>query len=334
MTEETYFLNDADKLEARQAHEQQVVLHPVQTIGGASGNWCPSGAGAAKDLDTELPFDQRVDDARSMKFDSAPLETPLELLGAAALVLDLAVDKPVAFIAVRLNEVLPTGESSRVTYGILNLCHRDSDEYPAALEPGRRYTVKLLLDDAAHRFHAGNRLRLAISTAYWPMILPSPEPVTLTLFSGASRLMLPLRPPRAADAKLRPFGPPFVPPVAVEEISSKPGLHRIEWDATEEKQIIRHDVGDSVVLLTDVNTRLVAKNTMRSEIGENATTGSIEYQYSRGWERDRWRPRVIASSKITTTQSEFLLEGAITALDGEEQIFTRTWNRKIPRQLV
>jgi len=334
MTQESYFLNGAEKLGTSRAHEEQVLLHPLQTIGGASGNWCPSGAGAAKDLNTELPFDQRLDDARSMVFDSAPLQNQFELLGAAALTLDLAVDKPVAFIAVRLNEVLPTGESSRVSYGILNLCHRESDESPAALEPGRRYTVKLLLDNAAHRFHAGNRLRLAISTAYWPMILPAPEPVALTLFTGASKLTLPLRPPRAQDAQLRPFAPAFVPAAAVQPVSSKPGLHVIEWDAVNRKQVIRHEVGNGVVLLTDIKTRLQGNCTMRCEIGDNDTAGSIEYQYVMGWERERWRPRVVASSKVTTTKSEFLMWGEINAFDGEEKIFTRTWNRKIARQLV
>jgi hypothetical protein len=285
-------------------------------------------------LKIELPFDQRIDDARSMVFDSAPLQDPFELLGAAALTLDVAVDRPVAFIAVRLNEVLPSGESSRVSYGILNLCHRDSDASPTALQPGRRYTVKLLLDNAAHRFHVGNRVRIAISTAYWPMILPSPEPVALTLFAGASKVTLPVRPPSAKDAHLRAFGPAFVPPVAVQSVSSKPGLHVVEWDAVSKKQVIRHEVGDEVVLLTDINTRLRSSNRMRCEIGEDNTDGSIEYEYMIGWEREQWRPRVVASTKMTTGKSEFLMWGEINAFNGEEKVFSRAWTRKIRRQLV
>ena len=334
MTEQTYFLNGAAKLEASRAQEQPVVLHPLQIVGGAGGNWCPSGAGAAEDLNTELPFDQRLDDARSMVFDSVPLQAPVEILGAALLTLDLAVDKPVAFIAVRLNEVLPGGESTRVSYGILNLCHRDSDAAPAALQPGRRYTVKVSLDNIARRLHAGNRIRIAISTAYWPMILPAPEPVALTLFTGASRLTLPVRPLDAGDVHLRPFAPAFVPVAAVQAVSSKPGVHVIEWDAVSGKQTIRHEVGNETALLTDINTRLIASNTMRCEIGEKDTTASIQYQYVLGWERDQWRPRVVASSKVTTARSEFILWGEISAFDGEEKIFTRSWDRRIPRQLV
>jgi uncharacterized protein len=334
MTEKIYFLSGLAKLEPSSGPEQRLVLHPLQTVGAASGNWCPSGAGAAEDLNTELPFEQRIDDARSMAFDSAPLQAPIEILGAAILTLAVAVDKPVAFIAVRLNEVLPTGESSRVSYGILNLCHRTSDEQPSALEPGRRYNVEVSLDNIARRFHAGNRIRIAISTAYWPMILPSPEPVTLTLFTGASKLTLPIRPLDEADAQLRPFAPPFVPAAAVQIVSSKPGMHIIEWDAVNKKQVIRHEVGDGVDLLTDIKTRLVGSSKMRCEIGENDTSGSIEYQYEMGWERERWRPRIVASSKIATSRTEFLLWGEIDAFDGAEKIFTRTWNKKYPRRLV
>jgi putative CocE/NonD family hydrolase len=334
MSERNYFLNAGSKLAASEAPQEALVLHPVQTVGMVSGKWCPSGAGTAEDLNTELPLDQRLDDARSLVFDSPPLDNTFEILGACALTLELSADKPVAFIAVRLNEVLPTGESSRVSYGILNLCHRDGDAAPTALEPGRRYTVKISLDNAAHRFHAGNRVRISISTTYWPLILPAPEPVTLTVFTGSSRLTLPERPTRAADDQLRPFGPPFVPPVAVQTLSSKPGSTIVEWDGVNKKQVIRHEVGDSVVLLTAINTRLVGNMAMRSEIGDEDTTSSIATDYVMGWQRDPWRPRVVASAKITMTKSDFVMWGKLTAFDGDEQVFTRTWDRKIPRQLV
>jgi uncharacterized protein len=334
LTERTYYLNADTGLQESAPGAGELHLDPVQTVGSASGAWCPSGAGAADDLDTELPSDQRMDDGRSLAFDSAPLDHSFEILGACALTLEVAADKPVAFLAVRLNEVSAGGESSRVTYGILNLCHRDSDADPAPLVPGQRYTVRVPFDNAAHRFHAGNRLRVSISTTYWPLILPAPEPVKLTVFAGTSRLSLPVRPVRAADAKLHPFGAPFVPPVALKPVSSNPGLHRVEWDAVSKRQIIRHEVGDGVDLLTAVNTELIGKATVRSEIGEDDTAGSIATQYLIGWQRDRWKPRVTGSSKITTTPSEFVLWGEIVAYDGEEKIFSRTWERKIPRRLV
>ncbi|HEX4151751.1 MAG TPA: CocE/NonD family hydrolase, partial [Steroidobacteraceae bacterium] len=133
LTEQSFFLTADGRLQESAAAAAEIHLDPVQNVGSASGAWCPSGAGAADDLNTELPFDQRVDDARSMVFDSEPLARDFEILGACAVTLEVAVDKPVAFLAVRLNEVAPGGESRRVTYGILNLCHRDSDAEPTPL---------------------------------------------------------------------------------------------------------------------------------------------------------------------------------------------------------
>ncbi len=334
LEERRYFLNERGALGTSPGAGEPVRLDPVQTVGVQGGKWCPSGAGGIEDLDTELPFDQRIDDARSLTFDSPPLEEAFEMLGAATLSLELSVDRPVAFIAARLNEVRATGESSRVTYGILNLCHRESDAAPTELVPGQRYTVKLALDHAAHRFKPGNRIRVSLSTAYWPLILPAPEPVRLTVYTGAGTVSIPVRPLRAADSKLQPFGPPFVPALPLRSIASKPGIHRVEWDAVDRKQLIRHEVGDGTVLLTAIDTEIVGKSTARCEIADDDTVGSIETRYTIGWQRGQWRPRVIATSKIATSKTDFLLEGEMTAYDGEEKVLVRSWARKIPRRFV
>ena len=94
----------------------------------------------------------------------------------------------------------------RVSYGVLNLTHRESHEQPALLATGERYRVRIQLNDAGSVFPAGHKVRLAISTAYWPMIWPSPETATVQIFAGT--LDLPQRPPSAADAKLSPFPEP------------------------------------------------------------------------------------------------------------------------------
>lgn len=331
----TFYLNASRRLESSSSAEEPLILAPWQTVGGASGNWCPSGAGTAEDLRIDLPLDQRVDDARSLVFDSAPLSEPLEFLGAPELSLSVAVDRPVAFVAIRLNEVWPDGRVERITYGILNLCHRDSHEHPTALQPGARYEVRLRLDHAAHRFRAGNAIRIAISTAYWPMVLPSPEPVTLTVFGGhSSQLQLPVRPPRSQDASLRAFEPPFVPPMAIESIESTPGSRIVEWDTGSQRQVVRYEAGNSVALLKAVNTRLRTDIKMQYTINDKDTAAIMESAVTWGWERDPWLPRIVATSRITTTPREFIVHGEFSAYDGKEKLLTRSWQQSIPRELV
>ena len=121
--------------------------------------------------------------------------------------LDVAADRPNAFIAATLSEVLPDGSATRLSYGLLNLTHRDGHVDLKPVEPGKRYRVTIRMNELGQRIGAGNRLRLALSSAYWPIVWPSPEAVTLSVATIVSRLVLPVRPERAADATLRPFEP-------------------------------------------------------------------------------------------------------------------------------
>jgi putative CocE/NonD family hydrolase len=328
-------LGDRERLGAIAQSEIRHDLEPLQTVGLSGGNWCPSGGGAASDLAIEMALDQRLDDARSLVFNSEPLTEPLEILGAPVVTLSLAVDQPVAIVAVRLNEVLPSGESGRVTYGLLNLCQRDSSEHPSALTPGTRYTVKVPLDHVAYRFQPGNCIRVAISTTYWPMVLPCPAAVKLSVWSGASSIVLPVRPPRAEDSALRPFGPAFVPPIAVTEISATPGTRVVEWDVGAKRQTLHHRVNDEVDLLQAIDTRLISDNVMVCEIQDADPTGaSIEYKFTMGWERDQYKPTVIATSKLVTAPTEFILDSTLTAFNGDDKVFERVWNRRIERELL
>ena len=80
--------------------------------------------------------------------------------------LRVAANKPQAQVAVRLNAIHPDGKVERITYGLLNLAHRNSHEKPAPLRPGQFYDVTVELNEIAETILAGHRLRLAISTSY------------------------------------------------------------------------------------------------------------------------------------------------------------------------
>jgi uncharacterized protein len=110
--------------------------------------------------------------------------TDVDIVGQPAVELEFAVDKPVASVAIRLNDVWPTGEVTRITYHLQNLCMRESRETPQLLVPGHRYKMKIKLDDIAWRVPKGHKIRVSISTTYFPMMWPAPEPVTLTVYAG------------------------------------------------------------------------------------------------------------------------------------------------------
>ncbi|MER9370599.1 CocE/NonD family hydrolase, partial [Mesorhizobium sp. M0518] len=319
-----------DGLENDAGAETARVLKPLQTVGTTAPGWHP--------FIEDAPTDQRIDDARSLTLDSEPLEGDFEILGAPVVALDLSVDKPVALLAVSLNEVESDGLSKRITYDVLNLTHRDSHEFPEPLVPGKRYRIRLPLQDCAHVFKSGRRIRVAVSTSRWPTYWPSPEPVTLTVYAGRSELELPVRPPRAEDRELKPFGPAFVPePTSGRTILQEaPKPTRVsEWDATTSKLTIRNAQGDGRSRIDAIGTEMW---TTRSEVIEildhDPTSATIDAQKITAYKRGDWDCRVESRLRVSVTKDDFLFVGQIQAFEHDAEVFTKIWNRTIPRRLV
>jgi putative CocE/NonD family hydrolase len=195
---------NADGLAPR-AKRSVTLRHRGSVLDGTThGDWCPYGH------DAEMPGDQREEDGRSLAFDTAPLARRTEVLGQAVLELDIASDQPQGLLYVRLCDVAPDGASTRVTYGMLNLSHRDGHEKPQALESGRTYRVRVALNDCGHAFPKGHRIRVAVQTGSWPLVWPSAGQPEIALATGTSVLSLPVRPRRSGGATAPSLGTPAV----------------------------------------------------------------------------------------------------------------------------
>ncbi len=66
----------------------------------------------------------------------------IDIVGAPELLVRLSSDRPQANIAVRLCDVHPDGASELISYGVLNLTHRNSHEFPEPLVPGETVTAQ------------------------------------------------------------------------------------------------------------------------------------------------------------------------------------------------
>ena len=97
-------------------------------------------------------------------------------------------DKPLSQLAIRLCDLRPDGTSALITHGFINLTMVESFEEPKLLEPGKKVNVKVLLDQIAYYLPEGHRIRVAVSSSYWPFIWPSPERPEIKLFSGSIQL--------------------------------------------------------------------------------------------------------------------------------------------------
>jgi predicted acyl esterase len=293
------FLRD-DGLRAEEGTLRPRSICSVQTVGRHAGEWCPFGGGS------DQADDQREDDERSLVFETTPLEGALEILGAPVATLDMASDRPIAHLVVRLCDVQPSGASLRVSYGIRNLAHRDEHETPAPLAVGQRYRVRVPLNHAGSVFPAGHKIRLALSTTYWPLIWPSPETATLTLLGGSLDLLVR---PQQPSVSLQPFRRPETAPP--EKISRpRPGVERIDRLglelATEGTSTWHVDDGDPL--------------SARADLRRTDTLA-----------RDAWKIAIETHLRLSSTRDSFRLRACLRASEGGTEVCHRTWDCTIPR---
>jgi predicted acyl esterase len=300
-----------------------ITLASPQDCGMDGGEFC------AIWLGPEMPGDQRRDDAFSACFDSAALDLT-DIVGAPVLTLKLRSDKPQAQVAVRLNHIHPDGASTRITWGVLNLTHRDSHEFPQKLTPGQEIEVRIALDHIAYRLPAGHRLRVAVSSNYWPMIWPAPEQATLTLTGG--HLDLPVR-TKSAGADEVTFEPSEgAAPLRQREIRPDSHVRRTEIDQRTGivSLIIEDDFGEAENLDHGGIAGSVARE--RWDIHpDDPLSARGQAHWTEVIERDGTRLRTEAICGMTSDATHFHLTARMEAYENETLVFERDFERSIPR---
>ena len=307
----------------------EIDVRSPATTGLASGEWCPYGWGP------DMPTDQGEDDAGSRCFDAPLLEAPLQILGGARLEIEFSADLPEAMLAVRLNDVAPDGRVGRITYGLLNLQHHAGHAQARALIQGKRYSATIRLKDVAYELPAGHRLRLAISTSYWPLVMPQPRAATVTLHQA--RLVLPHRVAAAGTAQPVELGPARAPaPLAVAVLTPPSrGRLKITRDLAADRTIVDVVRNLGAIRIEDVELELQALGSEQYSIapGDPATARSVTARRAE-FRRDDWHATVTTRSELRAEGPDWRFTATLDAYEGETRLFSRSWNLAIPRSTV
>ena len=270
-------------------------------------------------------------------FVSDPMAETTEILGAPQLHLRFSVDKPQALVAVRLNCVAPNGQSTRITLGLLNLTHRDSHEHPTALVPGQVYSAVVDLDDTAYAIPHGHRIAVSLSTTYWPIAWPSPDLATLTVHTGQSWLDMPVRPFDPADATLRPFDESHSAPRSPEvEVSTPSAFPRaVRHDLLSGQMTVDFPRWTYEIHMPDIATTSRSAGYARNIITDaDPLSARTEVGYSVDLERSGVKASHISHGVLTCDATHFRLQTELTVLENDIQIFHRTWDERIARDMV
>jgi putative CocE/NonD family hydrolase len=319
-----------DEGDGENVEEKELKIESPLGVGLFAGKWCSYA------VTPDLPGDQREEDGGCLVFDSPALAEEVEILGEPEVELELAANRPLGMVAVRLSDIAPHGAATRVTYGLLNLAHRNGHRHPEPLEPGKRYRVRVQMNGAAQTFPQGHRIRLALSTSYWPLVWLPPQHVQLSVFTGRSRLKLPLRSPRKEDEDLRPLGEPQA--AAPPEITVlRPG--ESDWKVTrhlaENRSTLEVIKDEGVYRIEEIDLEVANRvQETHTAVAEDFNSIRAETLCERGFARGSWKVRTVAHTILTSSATHFRICAALDAYEEGFRVFCRSWDSRIPRDHV
>lgn len=116
-------------------------------------------------------FDQRDLEGRRdlLVYTTAPLERPLTIAGTVTAVLYVSSDRRDTDFVAKLIEVDSAGRSWNVANGVLRARYRQGMARPELLTPGEVVRLEVSLKATAHRFAAGHRIRLWVTSSDFPL---------------------------------------------------------------------------------------------------------------------------------------------------------------------
>ena len=300
----------------------EIISSPTH-CGADSGEYC------AIWLGPELPGDQRGDDALSSTFDTPPLSSDMDIVGAPRLTLTLACDKPQGQIAVRLNHIHPDGASTRITYGVLNLSHRDNHAAPALMPVGEAMEITLDLDLIAYRVPAGHRIRVSVSSAYWPLIWPSPHQTSLKLNAG--QVALPLRPTPGGNEHV------FEPPTGAEPWQAdtlRPETHVRRREVDMQTGVVSLVIEDDFGKVRDSDHGLISGSIARERWDihpDDPLSARGTCHWTDEMERDDIKLRTETHSQMWSDATHFHLTARLEAYEDNTLIYERDISDSVKR---
>ncbi|MFC3576875.1 CocE/NonD family hydrolase [Streptomyces yaanensis] len=307
------------------------VRSPMHT-GLDAGRFVPRGN------DADLPTDQREEDARSACFEFEAAEETW-VLGRPRVRLRLTCPVARGQVVARLCDVAPDGASTLVTRGALNLSARHGGDRPVPWTPGATEDVVFELSGIGHAFRPGHRIRLAVSSAYWPWLWPQPgSEAGFTLDPAGSSLELPVR-TRDSGASITFAEPEQSEPLGV----SCPAT----FDEPRPERLVVRDVAKGEWRLEadprHDGTRVypdgleVTEDALETHTIEDSgpLTARVRSDWSIRLHRPEtgWDARVETHSGITCTATDFVTSDEIICRDGDHVVFHRTWEKRIPRTM-
>jgi uncharacterized protein len=190
------------------------------------------------------------------------------------------------------------------------------------------------MDDIAWKVPKGHKLRVSISTNYFPMMWPVAEPVTLTVHAGASTIQLPIRKKLAQEKEVVFAEPQSAAPLKQKTL--KKDWHKRDKTVDPKTGEVRLEIVD------DFGVQRVEAHGL--EIGgvgretyvirpDDPLSAKMETHWTETRKRGTWAVRTETFGRLTATKTHWKVWGRIEAYEGRKKVFSKEFNEDIERKL-
>ena len=280
-------------------------------------------------LGPEMPGDQRRDDSYSQCYDSETLTDRLDIIGAPVIRLKIKSDAKSGQVIVRLNHIHPDGASTRITYGCLNLSHRNGYEKTSDIVPNELMDIEVILDQIAYRVPEGHKIRVSISNCYWPLLWPTPDKDTLTLVQG--KFDLPIS--SHGDLDERKFQPAVVgEPWKIKSLREGGNQRNVKRDL--KSGIVTTEIIDDFGKRMDQEHGLITGSTARewwSIHPDDPLSAHGRTHWTEEIEREDWSVRTETYAEMWSDYETFYIKASLMAFHNGDLVFEKEFNQEIQR---
>lgn len=306
----------------------RLTVRSPQNAGAASATWCIYG------MVPDGSLDQNGEVGLLKSFETEALEEDIELLGFPLFHADFTSTAQQANVVATLSAVNEDGSATLITYGVLNLTHRNSHSDPEPIAVGEPVQATVQLNACGQRIAKGKKLRLSLGTAYWPVIWPSQSDAALVLDNP--RLDLPTRPPRETDRALVPFLPPeSAAPMKTERLTDGSFKRHRKLDHITGVETFERisDTGAETHLHTGITVHYTNRETFRIHPSDPNSAIGIQ-EWTKSYSRGDWQAKVQTQVSVQALADVWKLEATLTATDRDGVVVERNWREDIPRDMV
>jgi hypothetical protein len=192
------------------------------------------------------------------------------------------------------------------------------------------------MNGIAQHFPTGHRIRVSLSTSYWPLAWPSPKPVTLNVYHENSSVVLPERQP----------DPETDDRIVFDKPEGAPGVNTTIVDSPEHNWIVYRDLAknsSTLKVIRDSGIRRIEEIDLEIEnrTTEYYTTIANDHQSPRGevithrgYKRGDWHNQTRTRTVLTSDETHFRIRAELDAWQNGHRFFSKSWDERVPRDCV